>query len=263
MAKATTAERGTSERRPAAEPRPRGGRRPRLRLFALLLVAAVVLGGFGTWALYGSSWLRIERVSVHWTGGPHELTADQILGAADVPLNSPMISLDKDAVRDRLLDRLPRLESVRVVRAWPHGVSLKVTEREPQALIPLPEGYREVDAHGVIFADTAEAVPGVPLLHLDLEPSPSLRRFGEDRIRRAAVSVAVALPGELRRELRAIRVVSYDSITLELSGNRTVHWGSAEQSEAKVAALRAVMNAAEDARYFDVSAPSAPASAAG
>ena len=93
--------------------------------------------------------------------------------------------------------------------------------------------------------------------------SPSLRRFGEDRIRRAAVSVAVALPGELRRELRAIRVVSYDSITLELSGNRTVHWGSAEQSEAKVAALRAVMNAAEDARYFDVSAPSAPASAAG
>ncbi|RKN42306.1 cell division protein FtsQ/DivIB [Streptomyces hoynatensis] len=267
MAGATTAQRGTSDRRPAARSRlrlrRRGGGRPRRRLLALLLVSAVALGGFGAWALYGSSWLRIERVSVHWTGGPHELTADQILGAADVPLNSPMASLDKDAVRDRLLERLPRLESVRVVRAWPHGVSLKVTEREAQALIPIPGGYREVDAHGVVFAEAAEALPGVPLLDLDLEPSPSLRRFGEDRIRRAAVSVAVALPEELRGELRAIRVASYDSITLELSGDRTVRWGSAERPEAKVAALLAVMKVAGDARYFDVSAPTAPASAEG
>ena len=71
------------------------------------------------------------------------------------------------------------------------------------------------------------------------------------------------LPEGLRGSTRVIRVTSYDSITLELAGDRVVRWGSAEESAAKADALEAVMNAAEDATYFDVSAPSAPAASDG
>jgi cell division protein FtsQ len=60
-----------------------------------------------------------------------------------------------------------------------------------------------------------------------------------------------------------VRATSYDAISLELSGDRTVLWGSAEDSAAKAAALLAAMEAAGDARHFDVSAPSAPAVAEG
>ncbi|MDT0346517.1 cell division protein FtsQ/DivIB [Streptomyces litchfieldiae] len=267
MAGATTAERGGDRRQSDSGPRPPAGRPRRWfrrpRLLIALLVPAVLLGGFGAWAAYGSDWLRIERVSVHWSGGPRNLTEEQILEAAGVSVGEPMASLDKGAIAGRLLDELPRLASVEVVRGWPHGVSLKVTERSAVVLMPNGDGYTEVDAGGVPFAETGEARRGVPLLELELEESASLRRFGEDRIREAAVSVVTSLPGELRRDTRVVRATSYDSVTLELSGDRVVRWGSAEDSAAKAEALTAVMNAADGARYFDVTVPSAPAASGG
>jgi cell division protein FtsQ len=269
VAGATTAERGEDRRetdgsgpRPPRRPLPRLRlpRSPRGRGLAVLLALALALGGFGTWALYGSDWLRIEHTSVSWQdGSPRELTEDQILSAAGVPVGSPMASLDRGAVRDRLLDALPRLRSVDVERAWPDGVTLKVTEREAEALMRSAGGYTEVDEAGVPFAEVARLLPGVPLLELDLADNASLRRFGEDRVRREAVTVAAALPAAVRRETQVIRVVSYDAVTLEFSGGRTVRWGSAEDSAAKAEALTLVMKAAGDATHFDVSVPSAPA----
>ncbi|MDB1089863.1 FtsQ-type POTRA domain-containing protein [Streptomyces sp. ACA25] len=238
-------------------------RLPRRALLALLAVLAATVGGFGSWALYGSDWLRIERVSVSRSDGPRELTEQQIEQAAGVPLGAPMATLDKARVRDRLLKELPRVKSVDVVRAWPSGVSLKVTEREPEVFVPTTSGYTEVDAEGVGYAEVAEAAAGVPLLELDLESGASLRRFGEDRIRTEAVAVAAALPESLRARTAVIRVRSYDAVVLELSGGVTVRWGSAEQSAAKAEALTALMKAVEDAEHFDVSVPSAPAASAG
>ncbi|RBM19770.1 cell division protein FtsQ/DivIB [Streptomyces sp. PT12] len=266
MAGATTAQRGgpprtsDSGRRPPARGRRWFGRPGPV---AALLVLAALLGGFGAWALYGSDWLRVERVSVRWHEGPRVLTEDQILEVADVPVGSPMASLDKGAIGDRLLAELPRLASVDVVRGWPHGVTVKVTERSPAALIAAGDAFREVDGDGVVFGERADALPGVPLLAMELTESPSLRRFGEDRVRAEAVSVVEALPGAVREDLDVVRVASFDAITLELSGDRVIRWGSAEDSEAKATALVAVMNAADGARHFDVSAPSAPAASGG
>jgi cell division protein FtsQ len=138
-----------------------------------------------------------------------------------------------------------------------------VTEREAKVLMRSTGGYTLVDGGAVPFAEVDEAIPGVPLLELELDQSQSLRRFGEERIRQDAVLVAAALPDAVRRETRVINVTSYDSITLELSGDRTVRWGSAEDSEAKAETLTTVMNAAGDATHFDVSVPSAPAVSGG
>jgi cell division protein FtsQ len=265
----TTAERGGDRRQRPAGPRQPAGRPARLlglrRRTAVLLLAvlAVLLGGFGAWALYGSNWLRIERVSVHWQQGPRELTEEQIIEAASVPVGSPMASLDKGAVRDRLLERLPRLESVEVVRGWPHGVTLKVTEREPELLVPRSGGYTQVDDDGVAFAETRSRLPGVPVLEMALEDSPSRHRFDEERVLRHVAAMAAELPAELRDQVRLIRVTSYDALTLQLTGDRTVRWGSPEDTRAKAEALARVMDAAGEAAYFDVSVPSAPAVSGG
>jgi cell division protein FtsQ len=117
----------------------------------------------------------------------------------------------------------------------------------------------EVDGEGVRFAQVTTAPKGVPVLELRAARSPSLARFGADRLTVDAVRVADALPRGVHRDTRTILVRSYDSITLELSGGRTVLWGSAEAGGAKAKALTAVMKASQDARHFDVSVPSAPA----
>ncbi|MGW1779757.1 cell division protein FtsQ/DivIB [Streptomyces sp. NPDC002143] len=268
MAGSATAERGARQQESSGPPLvrrlgrlgPRLGPR-RLRVIIILALVVVLLGAGVGWVLYGSQWLRVQRVAV---SGTSVLTPQQVREAAAVPVGSPMISVDTDAIEARLRTELPRIDSVDVVRSWPHGIGLKVTERTPVLLVQKGSKFVEVDDDGVRFATVSEAPKGVPLLEMAVSSSrsaaASLRRFGEDRLVREAVEAAGSLPAAVARDTRLVKVLSYDDISLELTGGRTVAWGSAEQGAAKGRALTALMKAAPGARHFDVSAPTAPAS---
>ncbi|MGW2522244.1 cell division protein FtsQ/DivIB [Streptomyces sp. NPDC001617] len=264
MAGPTTAEeRGERQQESSGPPLARRLRPPRLRLRTIIILAVtlVLLGAGSVWLLYGSKWLRVERVSVSGTG---VLTPTQVREAAEVPVGAPMISVDTDAIETRLRTKLPRIDTVDVVRSWPHGIGLKVVERTPVLIVQKGGNFVEVDHEGVRFATVSRAPNGVPAL--ELRPSSSgsaaasLRRFGEDRLVREAVRVAGSLPAGVRHETRTVKVRSYDDISLELNGGRTVAWGSSERGAMKARMLTALMKAAPDARHFDVSVPTAPAS---
>jgi cell division protein FtsQ len=259
----TTAERGERQDQDSGPPRPPLIKRlPKPRRLIISVVCLALLGAGSLWVLYGSQWLRVERVSA---SGTRVLTDGQVVEAADVPVGSPLISVDTDVIEARLRRKLPRIDSVDVVRSWPHGIGLKVTERTP-VLIAENTGkggkYVEVDAKGVRYATVSRAPKGVPALEITVSPSAGLRRFGTDRLAREAVRVAGSLPAAVARDTRVVKVRSYDSISLELSGGRTVLWGSGEKSGVKARTLSALMKAAPEARYFDVSVPTAPASSA-
>ncbi|MFI6032639.1 cell division protein FtsQ/DivIB [Streptomyces sp. NPDC051315] len=261
MAGPTTAERGARLQESSGPPLARRLGPRRLRTIIILALAIVLLGVGTLWVLYGSQWLRVERVSV---SGTRVLTPQQVREVADVPVGSPLVSVDTDAIESRLRSELPRIDSVDVIRSWPDGIGLKVTERKPVLLIQKGRRFVEVDDGGVRFATVSAAPRGVPLLALETasssSASASLRRFGADRLVREAVKVAGALPAPVARDTRVVKVRSYDDITLELSGGRTVAWGSAEKGAAKARTITALMKASPDARHFDVSAPTAPAS---
>nr|WP_308344964.1 FtsQ-type POTRA domain-containing protein [Streptomyces sp. ISL-94] len=220
------------------------------------LAAGVLLAAGGTWALYGSSWLRIEKVTAT---GTEVLIPEQVLAAAAVPVGAPLVSVDTDEIEERVRGRLPRIDSVDVVRAWPHGIGLKVTERKPVLLIKKDTNFVEVDASGVRFDTVPKAPAGVPVLELTEGRSPSARRFDEERLLHEAVLVAGSLPEPVAKETVQVKVGSYDSVVLELTRGRTVVWGSGEQSDAKGRALIALLKAAPKAGHFDVSVPTAPA----
>ncbi|MFE2561568.1 cell division protein FtsQ/DivIB [Streptomyces sp. NPDC059352] len=247
---------GSSERPSRTGTRNRRFRVPAPRvLLAALGVVALVTGGI--WALYGSTWFRVERVK---TSGTRILTPGEVEGVAAVPVGAPLVSVDIDAIETRLRRELPRIDSVDVVRSWPHGIGLKVTERKPVLLLEKGGKFIEVDAAGVRFATVDTAPRGVPRLVLDAASSPSLRRFDADRLLREAVRVRGELPGEIAENTRVVRVTSYDSVTLELTKGRTVFWGSGEHGPVKARVLTALMKASPKAGHFDVSAPTAPAS---
>ncbi|MEV0599292.1 FtsQ-type POTRA domain-containing protein [Streptomyces sp. NPDC050315] len=230
--------------------------RPRRRTLIAATVLIALLVGFGTWVLYGSDWLRAERVTVR---GTDVLTVREVEAAAGVPLGDPLASVDTDGIAARLADRLRRIKSVEVERSWPDTISLNVTERQPVLVVQKAGKFREVDDRGVPFATVGIAPRDVPRLEMDAADSPSLRRFGIPALNRAAVKVATALPDTVGKDVRVIRVRSYDSITLELTGGRRVEWGSEEHGTEKAKVLRALLKAARDAHHFDVSVPSAPA----
>ncbi|MEV0980547.1 FtsQ-type POTRA domain-containing protein [Streptomyces sp. NPDC049915] len=262
MAGSTTAERGERQQESSGPPLVRRLGRRRLRMIIVLALAFVLVAAGALWALYGSQWLRVDRVTV---SGTRELTPRQVRDVARVPLGEPLASVDTDAIEARLRRKLLRIDTVDVARSWPHGITLKVTERTPVLLVQNGRNFMEVDAEGVRFAVISEPIKGVPLLQLmTAQPgsaTASLRRFGEGRLVRAAVSVAGSLPAAVAHETRVVKVRSYDDISLELGGNRTVAWGSAEKGSLKARTLTALMKAAPRARHFDVSVPTAPASA--
>ncbi|MEU9209942.1 FtsQ-type POTRA domain-containing protein [Streptomyces sp. NPDC048415] len=258
MAGPTTAERGERQKLKSGPPRPpRLGRLPRPRTLIILMIAVVLAGAASVWLLYGSRWLRVEGVSA---SGMRVLTAEQVRDAADVPVGSPLISVDTDAIEARLRRKLPRIDSVDVVRSWPHRIGLKVTERTPVLIVEMGSKFVEVDAKGVRFARVSDAPKGVPALELTVPQSAAARRFPVDRLVREAVQVAGDIPAAVARDTRILKVRSYDSISLELEGDRTVEWGSGEKGRAKARTLTALMKAAPGARHFDVSVPTAPAS---
>ncbi|MEU8823810.1 FtsQ-type POTRA domain-containing protein [Streptomyces sp. NPDC048636] len=261
MAGPTTAKSGSRRTSPSGPPPSvfttrRGPRLPSRRTVLALAAALTVLGAATVWLLYGSSWLRAERVTVT---GARELTAGEIREAADVPLDTPLVTVDTAGIAHRLRERLPRIAKVNVSRSWPHTISLDVTERKAEAIVEEGGKFREVDAHGVRFATSAKRPKGVPLLEMEPDRSPSSRHFGATRLRREAVRVVTQLPAAVRRDTRSLRVRSYDSITVVLTRGRTVAWGSGERGTAKARTLTALMKARPDADHFDVSAPSAPA----
>ncbi|MBB1253422.1 cell division protein FtsQ/DivIB [Streptomyces alkaliterrae] len=228
-------------------------------LVAVAVLIAAVLG-FGAWALYGSSWFRVEQVSAR---GLDKLTEDEVLDAAAVPTGEPLAGVDRAAVAARVREELRRVESVEVVRDWPKGVRIDVVERTPRVVMERPGGgWTEVDRTGLRYATTDKRPRGVPRLVVEPDRGVGGGRFDRHRLRAEAVVVAGDLPPEVRRRTEVIRVRSFDSIRLELSGNRVVMWGSSEYGAAKARALRALL-AADKKRagvgYFDVSVPSAPA----
>ncbi|MDK1475597.1 FtsQ-type POTRA domain-containing protein [Streptomyces sp. 549] len=251
---------GTGGGAPPRPARPRLPRRP-----ALLLGAAAValVAGFGVWAFYGSAWLRVERVEV---SGTRVLSEEQVRTAAGVPLGEPMASVDRSAVADRLTRRLRRVDSVEVVRDWPGAVVLEVTERRPEVVMEKTGDsgkFVEVDARGVRYATVVKRPAGVPLLVVERDRTAGDRHFGPGTLRAEAVKVSSALPPRVRSATETIRVRSFDSVMLELSGGRTVMWGSSEYGAAKARSLRALMKARGKAGHFDVSVPSAPAASGG
>ncbi|MEW2069145.1 FtsQ-type POTRA domain-containing protein [Streptomyces sp. NPDC007346] len=260
MAGPTTAQRGAAGRAdtPARPPHIGPGKRRigRRTLLILIGVAAALLTAFAIWVLYGSSWLRVERVS---TTGVEVLTREEVEAVAAAPLGAPLISVDTGGMEARLRQKLPRIDSVDVVRSWPHGIVLKVTERKPVLLIAKGAKFVEVDAAGVRFATVEQPPKGTPLLELAPGRSASLRRFGGDRLLREAVQVAVDLPKGVAKDAEVVRVTSYDAISLRLTRDRAVTWGSSEDGPVKARVLTALMKAAPKAGHFDVSAPTAPA----
>ncbi|MFG1666621.1 cell division protein FtsQ/DivIB [Streptomyces sp. Y7] len=262
MAGPTTAERGERQQESSDPPLARRRLRlSRLRMIIILTALLVLLGAGSAWLLYGSEWLRVERVSV---AGTRVLTPEQVRDAADVPVGAPLISVDTGAIEARLRRKLPRIDEVDVVRSWPRGISLKVMERTPVLMVQKGGKFIEVDDEGVRFATVSTPPKGVPALELTVSRSSSaaasLRRFGEDRLVREAVRVAGAIPAAVSHDTLVVKVRSYDDISLELRDGRTVAWGSGEKGAAKARTLTALMKASPRARYFDVSVPTAPAS---
>ena len=222
-----------------AAPRPGRGRGRTLTGPAL----AVLLLGAAVWVVGFTGVLGVRTVTVT---GARALSAEQVRSAAAVPDRQPLARVDLAAVRDRV-SGLAGVERVAVSRSWPGTVRITVTERQGVAVVERSGGVFLVDHAGHVFQRVAARPRGVPRLAIeDVGPA--------DPATRSALAALTALPAPVVAQIAKIAAPSPESVTLHLSGRRTVLWGGAADSAAKAAALTALLR--KPATVYDVSTPS-------
>jgi cell division protein FtsQ len=215
------------------------------RLRVLVAIGLViVLAGAAGWVVLESTLLSVRTVEVT---GTSRVTPAEVLAAADVAPTTPLARVDTDAVARRVR-ALVAVRTVSVSRQWPRSVQIVVQERVPAAVQRRGSSYLLVDASGVAFDTVRKRPKGLPLV-----TAPTAA--GEPAFR-AALTVLTSVPASVRRQLIEVRAASPEQVTLRLTRDRTVVWGSPERGDRKAAVLTALMS--RRARVYDVSAPDAP-----
>lgn len=212
-----------------------------------LLAIVLLLGLVGTavWLIGFSSVAAVEEVAVE---GTDHLAEAEVRAAAAVPLGDPLVRVDLEAVASRV-EALAPVARARVERDWPHAVRITITERVAVAVAQIGGRMRGMDVEGVVFRDYRRPPRGLPRVRV-------VGDVDREALQQAA-TVLSALPADLAELVRRVDVETVDRISLVLTGERTVLWGSGEFSEEKAAVLSALLEAQQASRY-DVSAPGQP-----
>jgi len=229
---------------PEAEDRPAAGRARRRGPW---LIGAAAAAGVTGWVLFASPLLAVDSVVV--TGlGP--VTQEQVLSAADIAPGTPMLTLNTSAAAERV-SQLDAVASAEVTRQWPGSVAISVVPDAPVGTSQEGQQWVVWGAEGGQLAVGAEPPADVTQLR-----GISAESRGE------ALALLAALPADVRSR---VAEVSWDErrgylLTLR-DGAGSVRWGDASESSVKATVLSALLPAAPDARWFDVSTPAAPRSA--
>lgn len=213
-------------------------------ILAVVLVLGIV--GGAVYAVWFSSLLAVEKVEV---SGAETLAAADIEARAAIEIGEPLVRVDVAAAQRRIA-ALATIKSVRVTRQWPHGVLIAIQERVPIAVVKIGDRLRGLDEQGVVFREYTEAPPDLPRVETSLGTTSGALK--------EAAGVIAALPSELSLRVDHLRVQTMDEISLQLKDGRVVEWGSAEESATK-ARVAITLLATVEARVYDVSAPSKPA----
>lgn len=226
---------------------PAGQRRLVLTALAVALVAASA-----TWLVAFSSVLGVRSVEVH---GVHLLTAAKVRATAQIRGGTPLVRLDTGAIAKRV-EALSEVASAEVRTSFPSTVTIDVTERVAVGVLSVNGGYVLVDRSGAQFRTVATAPAALPTFVL---PSGAPARGTGAALAR----VAAALPGALRARVASIQALDPGAITLLLTDQRVVRWGSTQNSAEKARVLGALLDrpappGAALPTQFDVSDPDQP-----
>jgi len=248
---------GAGDRPPASDPAPSARRtRTPWRAAFFVLAGLGILAGVA-WVLFGSRLIVVRSVTV---SGTRLVTSAQVLAAADIPLGTPLISVNTAQVAQRV-ESIRQVASASVAKDWPDRLAITVTERVPVVAVRMTSGgYDLVDPAGVIVRWSAPLPAGLPLYLTSLTGG-GLR--GNPGLATTA-AVLAELPSWLSRDVTQVSAADTAAgaaatpgdaaqVTLYLRDHKTVLWGGADRASEKDRELAILIR--DSARYFDVSAP--------
>jgi cell division protein FtsQ len=233
------------------------GRRRLQRLGWLAIACAAVVA---LWWLSRSPLFDVDSIRVQ---GAQHTGAATIAGVIGIERGDALLTADVGGAA-HAVSELPWVATAKVRRSWPGTISVTVVERVPVAAIAAKGGgWVVVDVDGRTLAK--EKQPAVELMRIAGRPMGVRLGVRADARYRGAIDLAAAVPPSLRAAVASIWPQRDGSLeaTIALPGGATAtaRFGAANQLEAKLVALAAVLERADLARVriIDLRVPGAPA----
>lgn len=223
-------------------------RRPldrRRRIVLIAVAAAVVLAALITWLIAFSPVFGVRSIEVR---GVQTLSADQVRAAARIGHGTPLVRVDT-AGATRRIEQLPTVASAQVNTSFPSTVVITVVERQPVGYVKTNGRTMLVDRTGDQYRAVSHPPSGLP--RFVVPKGTDAKTTGG-----AVATVAAALPAAIRAEVSSIQALDPNAITLVLTHDRLVHWGSAAHSVDKARVLPALLARGVD--QVDVTNPNQP-----
>ena len=185
-------------------------------------------------------------------GAPNEKSAIALKVQSSIVSGQKLARLEPRVITQKL-QKIDWIENVKVSRNWINRkVEIRITPRLPIASL----GSRFIDINGKIFSLESSPSRTLPVLKTS---TPEAAKF--------AISLLVALPSEIRGELRGLEALNQNSATLIFHNSRTgrprtftVIWGDENSMDFKVKVYKALIALPENSNIslIDLSAPHAP-----
>jgi cell division protein FtsQ len=229
--------------------------RRRLRIAAIALALAVPLLAGGWLWLRNSSFVSVEHVRV---SGLHGADAHAIEAAlTDAARQMSTLNVHQGKLRAAVAS-YPVVGDLEVHTSFPHGITIRVVEQPPVAMLTSPGGVETaVSASGVVLG-TARASEALPALTSSVQLTPG------ERVREAALVADLAVLGTAPARLAKDVERAYSGpkgLTLAMHGGLLAYFGDASRPHAKWIALARVLadSSSAGASYVDVRSPERPA----
>jgi cell division protein FtsQ len=208
-----------------------------------ILVASTlgVVGVFAIYAVYFSSWLTVNKVSVI---GNTISSTYEIESAVNIPIGTQLARVNGDEVNASLAG-ISSIDHVEVRRAWPNEIVLAVTERIAIATIQKAGHWEFVDANGVAYGKTFSQPKELMVFNVNNKAS-----------RIEVANVYSQMPGWIKNQVETIGATSRDNVQVDLGKSRKAIIGDSSRLERKFAVLKVLLT--RKARIYDVSAPDVP-----
>lgn len=246
--RATLAKAARERRRAERADARRFTRRSRNRRLALGAIAGVIVTLIALIfvAVY-SPLLALRTITVD---GTSRVNAEEVRAAVSGQLGTPLALIDFSRITSELA-AFPLIRSYVTQTVPPDTLLIHVVERQPVGQILSGGVVRLVDPAGVVVAESAEIVAGVPVIDIGAGDV-----TGEAF--QSIVEVLLAMPSGLLAQVDTISATTKDNVSILLVGvGQRVTWGSADDSTRKATLLAALIAATDPAQpgVFDVSAP--------
>ncbi|MCL6558116.1 MAG: FtsQ-type POTRA domain-containing protein [Firmicutes bacterium] len=222
---------------------------------SIFFIFLVLITGF---VLLNSPVFEVRTIQVR---GNQFLDEERIRAVAGIGTGVNIFKADLKAASAGLR-LVPMVKDVRITRSLPSTVVIKIQERKPLALLPVKEGFIEVDSEGVYLRQSGAGTPGLPVITGVRGEMPEPGQPVRDEKLKHALSVVEGLPAEAVGNLSEVHVDEAGLIRIYTIDGVQCRFGPATEISEKGAVflqvLKEVRSQGKKIHYIDLSCAGSP-----